>query len=188
MGGMSRKEELGQMIAESLERWKYLHDNGGSDPFWPDGMNMNLVRNHIAYYKRQCQSDLAPEDFPPEYSSETPPEVDNYYMAQPDRIRREAEKSLEIFEADPNYKWLLEQVSNMSAKEIKDTAIETVIGYVSALRRYIQEDKLVDMRRYRTPDSVLEALRKCRERVNEFRGESKELPSGQLTLFDLGMM
>lgn len=42
-------------ITDSIQRWKFLDTHGGSDPFWSDGCNMNLVRNHILYYRRQLE-------------------------------------------------------------------------------------------------------------------------------------
>ena len=48
--------ELDQAVLEfhkSAERWRTIRTEGCGDPFWPDGLNMNLVRNHMIYYKRQ---------------------------------------------------------------------------------------------------------------------------------------
>ena len=50
----SRKEQLAEVIRESHEQWKRLWENGGNDPFWTDGVNLNLVRNHIIYGRRLC--------------------------------------------------------------------------------------------------------------------------------------
>lgn len=36
---------------KEYERWNDIAVNGCSDPFWTDGVNMNLVRNHILYYR-----------------------------------------------------------------------------------------------------------------------------------------
>lgn len=44
-----------QEIERERNWWNTLKEHGGSDPFWPDGVNMNLVRNHIIYYLRQLQ-------------------------------------------------------------------------------------------------------------------------------------
>lgn len=70
-------------IASSFECWKFIKDNGCNDPTWPDGSNMNLVRNHIMYYKQKildvCSESNLP--IPQEYYTPTPPEVDNNYMA-----------------------------------------------------------------------------------------------------------
>lgn len=35
--------------------WEYYRDFGGSDPFYDDATNMNLIRNHILYGKRQLE-------------------------------------------------------------------------------------------------------------------------------------
>ena len=86
-------EEVCREIRQSIQHWKDINQNGCNDPFWSDGTNMNLVRNHIIYYKRQledvCQSEGC--DLPEEYYLATPPEVDNKYMAnlkQKDRVQR----------------------------------------------------------------------------------------------------
>ena len=67
---MARKKEfkdVRQLLAENLEkayeRWDLLYKNGGSDPFWCDGTNLNLVRNHILYYREQCEEVLEPRIF-----------------------------------------------------------------------------------------------------------------------------
>ena len=40
-------KEYRQCIRREIEHWKDINQNGCSDPFWPDGCNMNLTRNHI---------------------------------------------------------------------------------------------------------------------------------------------
>ena len=47
---------LSQRIADvtaeleaDMARWRDIKENGCSDPSWPDGVNMNLKRNHIIY-------------------------------------------------------------------------------------------------------------------------------------------
>ena len=42
-------------LEKAYAQWQRLYENGGSDPFWPDGVNLNLVRNHIIYYKGQIR-------------------------------------------------------------------------------------------------------------------------------------
>ena len=39
-----------QEIEKALAHWQHMAKYGCSDPFWPDGVNMNLVRNHIIWY------------------------------------------------------------------------------------------------------------------------------------------
>lgn len=37
-------------VDREFRRWNLLADGGCQDPGWPDGVNMNLVRNHIIYW------------------------------------------------------------------------------------------------------------------------------------------
>ena len=66
---ISTAEKLGKELRDSYERWNHILQNGAGDPFWKDGANMNLVRNHIIHYKRQCEAELLPEEYPEEYLS-----------------------------------------------------------------------------------------------------------------------
>lgn len=70
-------------LNKEIARWKHIQEHGCNDPFWPDGCNMNLTRNHILSYKREIR-ELCEEnsmEIPGEYYLPTPPEVDNNYMA-----------------------------------------------------------------------------------------------------------
>lgn len=85
--------ECCQNIRQEIEHWKDINQNGCSDPFWPDGCNMNLTRNHIIYYQRQlreiCTENRLP--LPDEYYLAVPPEVNANYMAnlkQKPRVER----------------------------------------------------------------------------------------------------
>lgn len=89
------KERLKQTVKDCLERyqhWQKLYEDGGSDPFYTDGANLALVRNHIIYYKKQMEEvclALACE-LPDVYFRALPPEVPAGYMAKPDEIRQAA--------------------------------------------------------------------------------------------------
>lgn len=70
-------------IEREIEHWKYIKENGCNDPFWCDGCNMNLTRNHILYYKMQIV-ELCSEneiELPDIMGIPTPPEVSDHYMA-----------------------------------------------------------------------------------------------------------
>lgn len=82
-----------EQIRKEISHWKDINQNGCNDPFWPDGCNMNLVRNHILYYQMKiakiCTEMHLP--YPEEYYFSLPPEVDMNYMAnlkQKDRVKR----------------------------------------------------------------------------------------------------
>ena len=76
--------ELSNGIVISILNWGHIMEKGCNDPYWPDGANMNLVRNHVIYYKYKmselCNKNQSLE-LPECYYIATPPEVDNCYMA-----------------------------------------------------------------------------------------------------------
>ena len=68
-----------EQIRKEIGQWKDINQNGCNDPFWSDGCNMNLTRNHIIYEQEQirkiCEENQIP--LPEEYYFSVPPEVDN---------------------------------------------------------------------------------------------------------------
>lgn len=50
--------EIRQELDACFQRWNHIKKHGSSDPLWSDGVNMNLVRNHIIYYYRMLQEKL----------------------------------------------------------------------------------------------------------------------------------
>lgn len=74
------KEEAAT-LARALQRWERIRTHGCSDPLWPDGCNINLVRNHIIYGKRKLEELCEGEGLPEVYYMPTPEKVDDDYMA-----------------------------------------------------------------------------------------------------------
>lgn len=76
-------KELCADIIRERTHWKHINEYGCNDPFWTDGCNMNLTRNHILSYRNEiancCEEHNLP--LPEEYFLKVPPEVDDYYMA-----------------------------------------------------------------------------------------------------------
>lgn len=75
-------KELCKEIRSEIDHWEYINQNGCNDPFWTNGCNMNLTRNHIIYAKRQIVEMCEEYDIPipEEMYLPTPPEVSDYYM------------------------------------------------------------------------------------------------------------
>jgi len=70
-------------IHERADRWNSIMQNGCSDPFWPDGVNLNLVRNHIIYAKNRIREICEENGLIP------PDEIDCYIPPQvPDNLFR----------------------------------------------------------------------------------------------------
>lgn len=81
---IKEKEYMILDIVQNLERWEEIKDHGCHDPFYSDGVNMNLVRNHIIYDKRRLMEicETLNEPLPEEYYLPTPPKVDNNYLCK----------------------------------------------------------------------------------------------------------
>lgn len=75
-------------LLDRYQRWKNIYENGCSDPFWPDGVNINLCRNHIIYQKKVCEYKLGDKFglYPDSYFYPIPDEVPCDFMAKPRKI------------------------------------------------------------------------------------------------------
>ena len=152
-------------LENSFARWDFIHEYGCSDPFWADGVNMNLVRNHIMYYKQQLSEEATLFLLPKVYYREVPPEVDNNYMARPDEIRQNAARSMQIIDADENLKFVQQQSVHLTEKQLKQLCVPAILGYAENLRRAISEDDLLTMRRYENPNGYLESFQSAAQKL-----------------------
>ena len=93
-------KRLRKEIVQDLKHWQNLREYGCQDPFWADGVNMNLTRNHIIYYKMRLR-ELCPDgNLPEEYYLPTPPVVDNNYLAPKGEYFDRRKKSIERMPGD----------------------------------------------------------------------------------------
>lgn len=175
------RKQTEQNLIDSFSRWEHLYKHGGQDPNWEDGCNLNLVRNHILNARKKLEE---LEHFPEIYKREVPPEVDNKYMARAEEIREHAKQTLAIYLTNPNYLYLLENVSRISKKQNESICLSNVIGYVSGLKKFIETDNLVRMRIHESPDSYLDSFKSCREKLEKILNEPKPEKLGQLSIFD----
>lgn len=161
MAKKNETENLTEELAKSFERWEHLREHGGSDPFYADGGSMNLVRNHIMYYKQkmveQYGSDY--EKYPEIFYRETPPEVKDSYMARAGEIKDGAAQALEYYLSDPNFHYLFANKDMLTEKEAKQISLYNVLGYASGLARAIKDGDLIAMRRHAgRPEGYLESF------------------------------
>lgn len=101
-------KECAYNIVKEIGIWKHIQEQGCNDPFWADGCNMNLTRNHIISYKLDiqaiCEENRLP--LPGEFYLPTPPEVDDNYMAstkQKERVARLRNQGAQITRKTPKY-------------------------------------------------------------------------------------
>lgn len=152
-------------LEKSFARWDLIRENGCSDPFWADGVNMNLVRNHIIFYKQKLSEETTLFLLPEAFYRETPPLVDNDYMARADEIRQNAARSMQKIDEDENLKFVREQSGNLTEKQLKQLCIPAILDYAENLRRAIFEDDLLTMRRYENPKSYLDSFQSAAQKL-----------------------
>lgn len=179
---MSRKEQLAEGIRESHEQWKRLWENGGVDPFWTDGVNLNLVRNHIIYGCRLCEEELQEGDYPEEYYLPIPEKVPDGLMVKSAEIRKKARAVMEDIRECPDY-----AIAVAAVKKSRKAAC--IISYTSGYNECILKDDLVAMRRLLHWDfqGMVQEMKKELEidvSAPVVKIE-KQLPEGQLSIFDL---
>lgn len=92
-------QQIQAEFEREYQRWNYIAANGCQDPSWPDGVNMNLVRNHIIYWYRllderrsgDVQVSLFDSAVLTSERRPIPPEVPNNYIiagcAHSDRLK-----------------------------------------------------------------------------------------------------
>ena len=177
-----RLQEAIESCEASYKQWNNIYENGCMDPSWPDGVNLNLVHNHIHYYKKiieECSDELG-LDYPEIYFRDIPPKVDSDYIAQPERIVSDANEAYKVLSEHPSYKKLLTLSSQFSPKQLEKICFPAVIGYVRNLKNFIARNDLVSMRRYRNYKRYIESFEECLKRAEDLEPEDY-----QLTLFDM---
>ena len=182
---MSKREktvDYGAELENLYERWDHLYEHGGSDPFWSDGSNANMIRNQIIFCKRRIEEQNSLFLLPDCFYREIPPELPRDYMARPDEIRENARKALAVIDADENLKFVREQSKNLSEKQLKQLCIPAIIGYSENIRKAIAEDDLITMRRYERPDRYLDSFHSAAEKMRSF--EISENGNGQLPVYE----
>lgn len=81
-------QQIQAEVDQEFQRWNDIACKGCQDPGWPDGVNMNLVRNHIIYWYKLLDEkqntdtqtslfDSQAEEMP---RRPVPPEVPDQYM------------------------------------------------------------------------------------------------------------
>ena len=176
---MTGKENPLEELEKAYAQWESLYKQGGSDPFYPDGVNLNLVRNHILYFKRQIEETQPLYKNSEAYQRELPPQVEDSYMARAEEIRTHAKAALAAYRSDPYYQYLLHHREELDDAGLKKTSIQAVLNYAQGLETAIRQDDLVTMRRHERPDRYLDSFRFCAVKVREV------LQSQELNLFAL---
>lgn len=165
-------EELSSALAERFDRWDYILEHGTQDPTWPDGTNINLVRNHIINCKKrieeyvhsdQNEMNLFSASFPEIYYRETPPKLPDDFMAREEEIRARAKEQLALYEKDSNFCYLRDHYDELIERwQNRSARVAGMYPGKYCVSRYIksvEEDNLVSMRCFfRTSYEEMSAL------------------------------
>lgn len=174
------KTDYVKELHDAFERWEHLYHQGGHDPFWSDGTNMNLIRNHISYYKDKIEEIFSTETYPEIYYRELPPEMPQDYIARADEIRESAKLSLSLYKSDSDRLFLEKILNSLSKKNIQNTSILNVLSYKEVLEQAIQNDDLITMRRHENPKYYLQSFAQCVKRIKDIKPPDNE----QISLFE----
>jgi hypothetical protein len=176
---ISIQSELKEIVNEMIEeysRWDDIKKNGCSDPFWSDGCNINLVRNHIIYSKNEIRDFCTKNnlELPSEYFKPIPNEMSNNFMATPDKIKKDANEAYEIY-CSTNLFEKLEGMAKDFKKEFKGTAL-SFIGYKIVCKTAIKNNNLIEMRRY-NPERAKNDIKRAQELIkrNDIYKENEQL-------------
>lgn len=181
---MAKKHEeidLETALKERFDRWDDIYNNGANDPFWSDNVNLNLVRNHIIYYKSEMEKKIVNGEYPEIYYRDTPQKIDGTYMARADEIRTNAEKVLKELETSENLSYLRQKIYTVhkSCKELNNAIY--LVERSDALYNAVQNDNLVIMRRYKNADDIIDEINNCAKKMHEYVPPENT----QLNLFDI---
>lgn len=96
-------------------------------------------------------------------------------MARADEIRRNARKTYQWYLQDENYQKLLELQYKISPTQRKEVYYDAVMGYVQGLKKAIEDDDLVVMRRHENPKYYAESFINCIERIGQLKQDKEEV-------------
>jgi hypothetical protein len=164
------KEDYAVELQRAYDRRESIYKFGASDPFHSDGLNANLCRNHILYYRNLIEESC--EEYPPIYYREIPPELDRDYMARPDEIRLAAKRAYGMYLASESLAYLK---NTIRPEAIEPRVYASVLGWAESLARAIEEDDLVTMRRHEHPDNYLQEFEDFAARVKSLKEKERSL-------------
>ena len=177
------KDRLSKLLIEEREHWQDIYEHGCQDPFWPDGVNLNLTRNHILWYKHEIEENLKEEDYPEVYFRPVPPEVDQGYIADREGILADATLTLQTVQNTQDYTYLSSYPLTHRMNEEIDKRL-SIVRTMRYLKDAIDRMDYVYMRKYRDWRPLLVEMHDSRMEIEHMEKEKRSLPQGQLSIFD----
>lgn len=179
------EQELAQMekaTVQLYQRWQFVYENGCKDPNWEDGMNLNLLRNHLLYYKRKMSKLCAENglDKPQILFRHLPPALPREYMARRDEIWLEAGEALYQIDNSEVVKELRQWSTRLTSQQADKIGISAFFARISYCGIAFGSDQYLVMR------NLVQNAEHLLAAADELLKAAKNMPSEpwQLSLFD----
>lgn len=156
-----------QKLIKQHELWEQIHSEGQRDSIEYDGQVLNRIRQEIEDTRQKAAESLAGMLPPDVYHKETPPKVDETYMARPESIRAGANSTYYYCLRNSSLAYLKQQAERLPKQQADSMGITELIGQVDRLRDDIVSDNLIGMRKRMDPNSILWNLTATEKLVRE---------------------
>lgn len=170
-----------EQLKQDYKHWEEVYHNGTSDPYWQDGLNLNLIRNHILYDKRMLKEELSEEQLPELYFKETPPEKDIQYMARKEEILQNAVEYYKKCIQTEGWNELNNADDFYDENDSEQKSMRFLVSRIRGLKTSIECLNYVEMRRFKDPSEDIEEIKKLAQRLEEINLSGME----QLSLFQM---
>lgn len=181
---MSQKEDPVKELEKAHRHWEDIYENSCFDPSWPDGTNLNLVRNHMFYYQRKIEELYGDSEKPAVYYEEVPDKVSEDYMARKDEIIQRAAEFYVKCSKMQEVQDLLQAADYLSEKDMSQLNIAIDINRCKSLEKAIVDDDYVTMRNLSwNAEERIQEIKEAHERLMN----RPQLEGEQMSLFDMQM-
>lgn len=188
-------EKVKTCLVETVQMWKKIYEEGGSDPHYTDGYLLNSCRKKILGYKQYLSAVHTEKEelLPEEFFEETPPEVPEDYMARKKEIWVHALEAYQSYLQNEDYQYLISIIDSLDEDTRKNSFIDSVIGYVTNLQDSFAERNFVYLRIHEKGDFV-ECFSACRKKIEDMKQQKgrnmiKHMgEDGQMSLFETGIL
>ena len=153
-------EELVRELERDYARWEQVYMAGSKDPFWPDGVNANLCRNHILCGKRRIRELYPDAEMPEIYYRPLPQDLPAEYMARKEELRSAALRSYTRYISDENFCFIRNHVERIPETDALRGILDALLARADVLKDAVLSGDYVAMRRYADAGSLLASL-KC---------------------------
>lgn len=168
-------------LEKDYEHWQKVFANGCNDPTWADGVNLNLIRNHIIYDKRKLEETVPAEELPELYYKELPPKVDPDYMAKPLQIMQNAVRYYETCTSMEEWDKLENAFDFLDENDSDQKSMRFFINRIHRLKEAIDSNDYVSMRRYTDLDDTIQKMKEYAVKLDSMELAAYE----QMDLFSM---